>query len=80
MVPMNTAGEGFYVERQREYSLNPTRHAEGTEVAIGQNTDQWGAVVQGPYKQFKGKSRNTGPITLVLYEDPPDAIPKIHIM
>ncbi len=40
MVPMNTAGEGFYVERQREYSLNPTRHAEGTEVAIGQNTDQ----------------------------------------
>ena len=37
-------------------------------------------IVQGPYKQFKGKSRNTGPITLVLYEDPPDAIPKIHVM
>jgi hypothetical protein len=36
--------------------------------------------VQGPYKQFKGKSKNTGPITLVLYEDPPDAVPKIHVM
>jgi hypothetical protein len=75
---MNTAGEGCYFERQMNILEIP--HAEGTEDAIGQNTDQWGAVVQGPYKQFKGKSRNTGPITLVLYEDPPDAIPKIHIM
>ncbi len=71
-------GEGFYVEGQMNILEIP--HAERTEDAIGQNTDQWGTVVQGPYKQFKGKSRNTGPITLVLYEDPPDAIPKIHIM
>ena len=34
---------------------------------------------QGPYKQYMGRSKNTGNITVVLYEDPPDAIPKIHI-
>ena len=26
-----------------------------------------------------GRSRNTGNITIVLYEDPPDTIPKIHV-
>ena len=26
-----------------------------------------------------GRSRNTGNITIVLYEDPPDKIPKIHV-
>ena len=26
-----------------------------------------------------GRSKNTGNITVVLYEDPPDGIPKIHI-
>jgi len=36
-------------------------------------------ILEGPYKQFKGRSKNTGPITLVLYEDPPDGIPKIHV-
>ena len=35
--------------------------------------------MQGPYKQYMGRSKNTGNITVVLYEDPPDAIPKIHI-
>ena len=35
--------------------------------------------LQGPYKQYMGRSKNTGNITVVLYEDPPDAIPKIHI-
>ena len=34
---------------------------------------------QGPYKQFKGRSKNTGNITIVLYEDPPDRVPKIHV-
>ena len=34
---------------------------------------------QGPYKQFMGRSKNTGNITVVLYEDPPDQIPKIHV-
>ena len=34
---------------------------------------------QGPYKQYMGRSKNTGNITVVLYEDPPDGIPKIHI-
>ena len=35
--------------------------------------------MQGPYKQYMGRSKNTGNITVVLYEDPPDGIPKIHI-
>ena len=35
--------------------------------------------LQGPYKQYMGRSKNTGNITVVLYEDPPDGIPKIHI-
>ena len=26
-----------------------------------------------------GRSINTGNLTIVLYEDPPDAIPKIHV-
>ena len=26
-----------------------------------------------------GRSLNTGNLTVVLYEDPPDAIPKIHV-
>ena len=26
-----------------------------------------------------GRSRNTGQLTLVLYEDPPDGVPKIHV-
>ena len=34
--------------------------------------------LQGPYKQYKGRGKATGPITLVLYEDPEDKIPKIH--
>ena len=33
---------------------------------------------QGPYKQYMGRSA-TGPITVVLYEDPQDAVPKIHV-
>jgi len=36
-------------------------------------------IFDGPYKQYMGRSKNTGNITVVLYEDPPDAIPKIHI-
>ena len=35
--------------------------------------------VQGPYKQYMGRSKFTGNITVVLYEDPPDQIPKIHV-
>ena len=35
--------------------------------------------LQGPYKQYMGRSINTGKITIVLYEDPPDGVPKIHI-
>jgi len=31
----------------------------------------------GPYYQFSGKGRYTGPIVLVLYEDPEDKVPKI---
>ena len=34
---------------------------------------------QGPYKQYMGRSKNTGNLVVVLYEDPPDGIPKIHI-
>ena len=26
-----------------------------------------------------GRSRNTGQLSLVLYEDPPDGVPKIHV-
>jgi hypothetical protein len=26
-----------------------------------------------------GRSKNTGNLTVVLYEDPPDSVPKIHI-
>lgn len=26
-----------------------------------------------------GRSMNTGNLTIVLYEDPPDGVPKIHI-
>ena len=26
-----------------------------------------------------GRSKNTGNITVVLYEDPPDQVPKIHV-
>jgi len=36
-------------------------------------------IFDGPYKQYMGRSKNTGNITVVLYEDPPDQIPKIHI-
>jgi len=36
-------------------------------------------IFDGPYKQYMGRSKNTGNITVVLYEDPPDGIPKIHI-
>ena len=36
-------------------------------------------VIQGPYKQYMGRSKLTGNITVVLYEDPPDGVPKIHI-
>ena len=35
--------------------------------------------IQGPYKQYMGRSKYTGNITVVLYEDPPDQIPKIHV-
>ena len=35
--------------------------------------------LQGPYKQYMGRSKNTGNLTVVLYEDPPDTIPKIHV-
>ena len=31
----------------------------------------------GPYNQYRGKGRLTGPIVLILYEDPEDQIPKI---
>ena len=34
---------------------------------------------QGPYKQYMGRSKMTGNLTLVLYEDPQDGIPKIHV-
>ena len=34
---------------------------------------------QGPYKQYMGRSKMTGNLTLVLYEDPEDGIPKIHV-
>ena len=34
---------------------------------------------QGPFKQYMGRSINTGNLTIVLYEDPPDCVPKIHI-
>ena len=36
-------------------------------------------VCQGPFKQYMGRSMNTGNLTIVLYEDPPDGVPKIHI-
>jgi len=36
-------------------------------------------IFEGPYKQYMGRSINTGNLTVVLYEDPPDAIPKIHV-
>jgi len=36
-------------------------------------------IFEGPYKQYMGRSINTGNLTIVLYEDPPDAIPKIHV-
>ena len=25
---------------------------------------------EGPYKQYRGRSKNTGPITIIMYEDP----------
>ena len=37
---------------------------------------------QGPYKQYKSASwqhKSTGPINIVVYEDPEDKIPKIHV-
>ena len=44
------------------------------------NPSLWHPVLlQGPYKQYMGRSRNTGQLTLVLYEDPPDGVPKIHV-
>jgi len=36
-------------------------------------------IFEGPFKQYMGRSINTGKITIVLYEDPPDSVPKIHI-
>jgi len=36
-------------------------------------------IFDGPYKQYMGRSKNTGNLTVVLYEDPPDQIPKIHV-
>jgi len=36
-------------------------------------------IFDGPYKQYMGRSKNTGNLVVVLYEDPPDGIPKIHI-
>jgi len=36
-------------------------------------------IFDGPYKQYMGRSSNTGNITVVLYEDPPDTIPKLHV-
>jgi len=36
-------------------------------------------IFDGPFKQYMGRSKNTGNITVVLYEDPPDTIPKIHV-
>ena len=37
------------------------------------------AIFEGPLKQFKGRGSQTGPITIVLYEDPEDKVPKLHI-
>ena len=37
---------------------------------------------KGPYKQYKSASwqhKSTGPISIVVYEDPEDKIPKIHV-
>ena len=36
-------------------------------------------IFEGAYKQFRGRSKNTGPITVMLYEDPQDGVPKLHI-
>lgn len=36
-------------------------------------------IFDGPYKQYMGRSKMTGNLTIVLYEDPPDTIPKIHV-
>jgi len=36
-------------------------------------------IFDGPYRQYMGRSKNTGNLTVVLYEDPPDGIPKIHV-
>ena len=33
--------------------------------------------LQGPYKQFKGRGKMTGPITVILFEDPEDKVPKL---
>ena len=37
------------------------------------------ASMQGAYRQYMGRGKLTGPVTLVLYEDPPDKVPKLHI-
>jgi len=36
-------------------------------------------IFDGPYKQYMGRSKNTGNLTVVLYEDPPDGVPKLHV-
>ncbi len=36
-------------------------------------------IFEGAFKQFKGRGGSTGPITIVLYEDPEDKVPKIHV-
>ena len=36
-------------------------------------------IFEGPFCQYKGRGGRPGPITIVLYEDPQDKVPKLHI-
>ena len=36
-------------------------------------------IFEGPFCQYKGRGGRPGPITIVLYEDPQDKVPKLHV-
>ena len=59
--------------------MNIQYTAVNSSVRKSRGLDLLNLTPQGPYKQYMGRSKNTGNLTVVLYEDPPDGIPKMHI-
>ncbi|CAB4057701.1 DNAJA2 [Lepeophtheirus salmonis] len=55
-----------WIEKLKVYGIPRTSNFKST-------------LFEGPYKHYKGRSRSIGPISITLYEEPQDGIPKVHI-